>query len=741
MLSIRRSIQPRLVIIAFLAVVPSWTVLQLYGSKIPAFSIHPTQGITDGYRHDTFDAFYRNPTGAVKTGATVKIRFRTGKGEADGVSLRVYLFDTPSGTTLGPLDSPLTFEGSSMENGVSYDIWVKDLPTPSTPTIVYYKFRAVKGNSISYYSDAYADDNDNLNQGGDGATSINEPFPSFQITVYDSDFTTPGWIHDAIVYHIFPDRFRNGDQTNDYGRPGSSTGSPLFYGSQTTIPRLIWNEAICDPRKASPCPNAYGNQFYGGDLKGIEDKLDYIQSLGFNTIYLNPIFKARSNHRYDTDNYLEIDPALGGEAAFNSLISAMNTRGMKLILDGVFNHASSDSVYFDRYRRYGQPAGACQDVNSPYRNWFIFFSNFTPCRSQDYSGWFGFDSLPEYNDSSQEVRNFIYRNLNSNVTKYWYGKGAGGWRFDTAPDISHNFWNDYRGFAKSYKPDGPLIGEIFPDASQYLAGDQFDGSMNYRFRKNVLGFARGSADWTDNDNNGNNRIIPLSPSQFDRAVKSIREDYPLPAQLAMLNLIDSHDTNRALFVLTIAGDNGLIEAKERLKLAAILQFTWYGAPMVYYGDEAAINAPSTSGGSNGPEDDPYNRAPYPWSDESGSSSVYGPADRSMILFYSRLGRIRNQLPALRTGDFQTLLTGDATASNTDNDTYAFLRSDKSSRALVALNNGSSNNISSIPVSSIFPDGSSLQDTLTGNNYLVSNGLVTLNLPPRSGVILSRKGRK
>ncbi|MBK9706430.1 MAG: hypothetical protein IPO77_05335 [Acidobacteria bacterium] len=144
MLSIRRSIQPRLVIIAFLAVVPSWTVLQLYGSKIPAFSIHPTQGITDGYRHDTFDAFYRNPTGAVKTGATVKIRFRTGRGAADGVSLRVYLFDTPSGTTLGPLDSPLTFEGSSMENGVSYDILMKDLPTTSTPTIVYYKFRAVK---------------------------------------------------------------------------------------------------------------------------------------------------------------------------------------------------------------------------------------------------------------------------------------------------------------------------------------------------------------------------------------------------------------------------------------------------------------------------------------------------------------------------------------------------------------------------------------------------------------------
>lgn len=707
-------------------------------TTLPAKTL-PT--LTADYKHDTNDAFYRNPAGAVKCAATVKLRFRTGKGEADGVALRVYQFDTPSGTTLGPIDYPMIREGTRTEGGIEYDIWARDQATPATPAIVYYKFRASKGPAVTYYSDAYADDNDNLNQGGEGEASASEPFPSFQITVYDGSFTTPEWLRNASVYQIFPDRFRNGDPTNDYGRPGSTTGSPVFYGGEGVFPHLTWNEAICDPRRSSPCPNAYGNQFYGGDLKGIEEKLDYIRGLGFDTIYLNPIFKARSNHRYDTDNYLEIDPALGGEAAFASLVAAMKARGMRLILDGVFNHASSDSVYFDRYGRYSAPPlGACRDLASPYRSWFTFFSNFTPCRSQDYAGWFGFDSLPEYNDSSIEVRNFIYRTPGGNVTAHWYGRGADGWRFDTTTDISHNWWNDYRSYAKSYKADGPLIGEIFPDASQYLAGDQLDSAMNYRFRKNVLGFVRENADWIDNDNNGSNRIVPLSPSQFDRAMRSIREDYPEPALYAMLNLIDSHDTNRALYVLTKVGDDGLAQARERLRLAAIIQFTWYGAPMVYYGDEAGLNAPSLTSGGSGPEDDPYNRAPYPWSDASGNAAIYGPADRAMVTFYTRLGRLRKAYSCLRTGRFETLLAGDATPSTGDENTYAFARTDTGGSVLVVLNNGPVANLATIPAGSLFADRTELQDYLTGSRYRVTNGGVSLVLPPRSGAILLRRAR-
>ena len=163
---------------------------------------------------------------------------------------------------------------------------------------------------------------------------------------------------------------------------------------------------------------------------------------------------------------------------------------MKPIFDGVFNHSSSDSLYFDRYHRYASDGG-CESASSPYRSWYNFFNSNAPCTGADYESWFGFDSLPVYRDDSTDVRFFFYRDTNDSVTKHWYDRGASGWRFDVATDISHNWWHDYRPFAKGYKSDGALIGENFPDASQYLAGDQLDSVMNYRFRKNVLGFAQG----------------------------------------------------------------------------------------------------------------------------------------------------------------------------------------------------------------------------------------------------------
>ncbi|HXG63908.1 MAG TPA: alpha-amylase family glycosyl hydrolase [Blastocatellia bacterium] len=706
------------------------------GASTKPFSINSSSDTDDihflGLRHDTFDAYYRSPFGAVPAGTSVTLRFRTDHFDVDGVSVRVYHYDPATDTTTGPVDYPMTFLENRTENGTLYDIWTRTLTTPSAPAILYYKFRITDGVDVDFYSDAYADDHDNLNQGGEGAADDNEPFPAFQLTVYDPNFQTPDWLHHANVYQIFPDRFRNGDPANDYCRDGSTADCPTFYGDQMPILHGAWNEAIFDPRQPGQYFNEYGTQFFGGDLKGIQDKLDYLQSLGVDTLYLNPIFKARSNHRYDTDDYFEVDPALGGDAALAALRAETERRGMRLILDAVFNHSSSDSFYFDRYHRYPHD-GACESLDSPYRSWFNFFNNDAPCESNDYEGWFGFDSLPAFSDGNPAVRDFFYRGA-SNVTQYWYERGASGWRFDVAPDISHNWWHDYRPFAKSYKPDGPLIGENFPDASQFLAGDQFDSVMNYRFRKNVLGFARGAADWGDNDNNGNNRIVALTPSQFDRALRSVREDYPPQATLAMLNLIDSHDTNRALYVLTLLGDNGLTEAKERLKLAALFQFTYLGAPMVYYGDEGAINAPALANGPNGPEDDPYNRAPYPWADESGDPNVYGPADQSVINFYTTLAHLRKQHAALRVGSFETLLTGDTTPSGDDNNTYAFARMGGET-AVIALNNGSGGNTASIPVGAYFADGAQLQDALSGATHTVSGGHVSVTLAARSGVIL------
>lgn len=691
----------------------------------------------NGLRHDTFDVYYRSPFGAVTTSTLVTLRFRTTPLDVDRVSLRVYQYNPATQTTSGPTDYPMVYLEDRVENSVNYAIWTYTLNTPSSPAILYYKFRVGDRFDEDYYSDSYVDDHDNLNQGGEGAASDDETDKSFQLTVYASDFTTPAWLHNAVVMQIFPDRFRNGDITNDYCRAGATTGCPSFYGDPINTPaqniHTTWNELICDPRPATPCLNKYGTQFFGGDLEGIEDKLDYLQNLGVNTLYLTPIFKARSNHRYDADDYMEIDDALGGQSAFDSLITAMNARGMKLILDGVFNHTSSDSLYFDRYHRYAGD-GACESTSSTYRPWFVFLNPNTPCGTGDYAGWFGYDSLAVLTDNNAAVRDYIYRTSGNNVVQHWYDEGAGGWRFDVADEITHDWWRDFRSYAKAFKSDGPLIGEVWYDATPFLLGDQLDSVMNYRFRKNILGFARG-VQWNDNDNNGSNNIIALSPSQFDHALRSVREDYPLPATLAMLNLIDSHDTNRALYVLTLVGDSGLTQAKERLKLTALFQFTYLGAPMIYYGDEAAINSPSLANGSNGPEDDPYNRAPYPWADESGSTSVYGPADADMIAYYAKLAQVRSLHASLRTGTIETLLTGDTSASATDNNTYAFARTGSSETGIVVLNNGTTDNTAQVPVSAYFADGTILYDALTNNPYPVAAGVVTVAPGAREGLVL------
>jgi glycosidase len=689
-----------------------------------------------GLEHNTFSGFYRTPFGAVTTGTQVNLRFRTFRNDVTGVFLRVYEYNPPTNTTTGPFDTPFAITSSD----ATFDYWSLNYHAPATPKVIYYKFRVVDGTDTDFYSDLYLDDHDNVAQGGPGATSDNEPFPAFQLTVYDPNFSTPEWLHNSAVYHIFPDRFRNGDVTNDWCRAGSSTGCPSLYGAppSSNIAYSTWNSQICDPRQPAPCPNNYGSQFFGGDLNGIEQKLDYIKGLGFDAIYLNPIFKARSNHRYDTDDFLSIAPELGGDAAFQSLVAAANQRGIRLILDGVWNHMSQDSEFFDYYRR-SAVVGACESLGSPYRSWFNFFNNNAPCSFTDYEGWFGFGGLPVLNETPP-VKDFFYRTPTTNVTQYWYDRGAGGWRFDVATDISHQWWNEYRGYAKTYKPDGALIGEIFPDASQYLAGDQLDGVMNYRFRKNVIGFAR-SVDWADNDNNGNNRIVGLTPSQFDAAMRSIREDYPEPAQRAMLNLLGSHDTNRVLYTLTVPGDTGLVQAKQRLRLAALMQFAHIGAPMVYYGDEAGINAPSLANSPGGfPEDDPYNRAPYPWSDEAGNPNIYGPADSDLIDYFATLGSIRKRSAALRTGDFRTLLTGDTSAQTGDDGTFAFARSAGRDRVVVALNNGSAANTALIPTGGLFADGTILTDRLGSGSYAVAAGGISITLPARGGAILTSAGR-
>jgi len=262
-----------------------------------------------------------------------------------------------------------------------------------------------------------------------------------------------------------------------------------------------------------------------------------------------------------------------------------------------------------------------------------------------------------------------------------------------------------------------------------------DAVMNYRFRKNITGFVR-NAEWHDDNNNGTNDIPGLTPSQFDHAIRAVRDDYPPQATAAMLNLLDSHDVNRALYVMTELGDSGLVQAKQRLELAALFQFTYLGAPMVYYADEVAVNSPSLASSGNGPIGDPYTRPPYPWLDQAGDPTIYGPPDTNVQSYYTNLAHLRKQYPALRKGSFVTLLTGDTQESGTAANTYAFARVlSGADTAIVAMNNGAASNTATVPVNGLFPDGTVLQDAISGTTYSVSGGNVSITLAAITGALL------
>ena len=641
--------------------------------------------------HDSFDARYRSPFGAVPAGSKVTLRLRVTGAKPKSVALH-----------LEKRFVPMRRRGT---------IWSATVATPRTPSIVHYDFRVRVGRRTLWYGD---DGDTDTVRGGTGVTTAQEEV-AYTLTAYDPAFRTPAWEQGAVVYSIFPDRFRNGDNSNDYCRAGSTTGCPVFYGSTPATAHLTWNERV-----ESPPP--FNRDFFGGDLRGIQDELPYLQALGVDAIWLNPIFKARSNHRYDTDDYLHVDPALGGDVAFAGLVAATDEEHpIRLILDGVFNHASSDSLYFDRFHRYATD-GACESTSSPYRSWFRI-SGGTPCSSGDYTSWAGTDTLPVFQHANAGVKDFLFRG-NDAVAKRWLALGAAGWRLDAAQEIDHAWWREFRSALKPDFADAPLIGEVTAtatDAADYLLGNELDGVMNYRFRAAALRFA---AARSVSDSNGA-AGAPLTPSQLGHALTAMWEEYPRQASLASFDLIDSHDTERALAVLTQGGT--FDEARERLRLAALLQFTWVGAPMVLYGDEVAINAP---GG------DPFNRAPYPWTDETGDLTTYGPPDTSMLAYYRRLGELRRTLPALRAGSFQTLLTGDTTRGGGDNQVYAFARvAPPAKPVIVALNRSANSQVATIPVRNVYPNGTTLVDQLLGTEASVANGSIRATVPGHGGLVL------
>lgn len=738
----------------------------------------------NGLFHDSFSTSYRTPTGPVTTASTVTLTFRTCMDDVNAVpTIRIWNDLTNTSTT-----PAMTFDGHGSDatlGGVTY--WTYDLFVDNNPTIYYYVFQAADGSATAYYRD----DDPKFYGGGYGAAEGDQTTAynnSYQLTVYDPAFSVPSWMQRGVIYQIFPDRFRDGSAGNN-----PAAGRFFYNESGGTIVRsndTDWNTTICDPRSAGGCLGDYSNNFYGGDLAGITAKINagYFDQLGISVIYLNPIFLSPSNHKYDTANYLQIDPDFGTLSDFQALVTAADSHNIKIILDGVFNHTSSDSMYFDRYGRYNSSgsindidggtddnSGACEGGSSTFYPWFYFPAGSNPGKdqpgdvivncpngasdaNQTYEAWYGYSSLPKLQANLGNVRTLIWDtplNNNSSVGKYWIDQGASGWRFDVGADVdggltnlsNNDYWEGFRTAVRTVDPETLTLGEEWGDASAWLLGNEWDSVMNYRYRSAVMSWlftgcsgdgCTGGTSFSDNDSNSfssSGSISAITPSQFNARLLSIQEDYPPMAWKAMMNLEGSHDTNRIRFLLKKVNNNDDPAAIQRMKELWLFAFTYAGAPTLYYGDEVGLSQDGVWDGSQY-QDDPYNRAPFPWDDTTGDFT----ADTTLQAFARKMASIRHSYRALQDGDVQHgILIDDV------NKLYGFARTNGSQTALIVLNRGDDPQLVTLSGLNAAPysltNGTDLVDVISGDTYTVTSGAVTnVWVDPTWGAVLLEQNK-
>lgn len=440
---------------------------------------------------------------------------------------------------------------------------------------------------------------------------------SWQITVYEEHYKTPDWMKGGVMYQIFPDRF---NKAGNY---------PI---AKYKVLRSDWGG------QPNYRPNEYGkvlnNDFFGGNLNGITQKLDYLQWLGVTLIYLNPIFEAYSNHRYDTGDYMKIDPLLGTTEDLDRLTSEARKRGIRVILDAVLNHTGADSRYFNRYGRYKDSVGAYQSQSSPYYEWYRFRSY-----PDSYESWWGIETLPAVNETSLSYQNFIFGE--EGVLKHWMRHGISGYRLDVADELPDFFLQKLRAAVRSQDRDALIIGEVWEDASnkiayserrQYLQGLELDSVMNYPLKDAIISYVQ----------SGNTL-------QLRETIYMLIDNYPKDTLDCLMNILGTHDTAR---ILTVLGGKSCANkdemavtsmsvkerdaAKNKVKMAAVLQFTLPGVPCIYYGDE------------NGMEGylDPFCRKCYDW--------VH--TDDELIAFYRKLGEMRRECKAFRDGEYDEVFS-------------------------------------------------------------------------------------
>lgn len=565
-------------------------------------------------QHNTSDAAYRVPFGACPLGETITLSIDVRDVESPQGAVRLWV--DGDGETLVPM-KPKVFERDGERV-----VRLTGTFTPQKTQIIWYYFNITADDGAVWRYGAR-----NECSVGEGAFADGEP-RSFQITVYEPREVRPEWYQHGIVYQVFPDRFERGDNWKE--RVEQSFGE-----NRNGPSRMLVHDWNAQPNYLK---DQYGRistwDFYGGNLDGVREKLGYLKSMGISVIYLNPIFEAASNHRYDTADYMCIDPMLGDQETFTRLCSEAKELGISIILDGVFNHTGCDSRYFNKYGNYPEP-GAFQSADSKYASWFKFGGD----ADGEYQCWWGVDDLPDVDENDPSYREFICGE--DGVVRTWLRLGASGWRLDVADELPDDFIEDIKAAALAEKPDAVVIGEVWEDASnkvsygelrRYLQGRELDGVMNYPFRSSLLDFITNKCTARD----------------VAARMEELCENYPREAFLSCLNLLGSHDRERVLTVLGDApaketltddqrrdyrlteGQHGL--AVSRLWVAALLQMTMPGVPCVYYGDEAGLEGYT----------DPYNRATYPWGNE----------DENCRTIYRNAIAVRKSLPEVfEDGDF------------------------------------------------------------------------------------------
>ncbi|MCI5976955.1 MAG: glycoside hydrolase family 13 protein [Clostridiales bacterium] len=445
----------------------------------------------------------------------------------------------------------------------------------------------------------------------------------WQLSCIPADFETPDWAKGAILYQVFPDRFCKAGECDLKGKLEPYTV------------HANWSEEVC--WQPTPEGLVLNNDFYGGNFKGITSKMDYLASLGVGILYLNPISKSFSSHRYDTGDYKTPDPMLGTEADFAELCAQAHAHGIRVVLDGVYSHTGSNSLYFDKERTFGGNGAYCTK-DSPYYSWYTFYHY-----PDSYNCWWNFDTLPTVNKMDPKFVEYVITGEDS-VLAHWLKLGADGFRLDVVDELPDEFVLLLKKRLRQLKPDALLIGEVWEDASnkiaysrrrRYFVDGELDSCMNYPFRTAILNFIKGL-----DDGRG-----------LAETVMTIAENYPPQVLLCNMNLLGTHDTPRILTALVDdfegsreelshrhLSHNQYYTAQERLMLASFLQFTMPGAPSIYYGDEAGME-----GGK-----DPFNRRTYPW----------GREDTDLRDHFLRLGRLRRDWEALRLGDVSFFQAGD-----------------------------------------------------------------------------------